>query len=146
MNAKCSPAIPFNASIRVVGFPPFASGDNSPIFAGNARQAAMFVKFSTVGTAIRGIDKTIGQFSGFHWHLSGSSSTYKRHNNWWPAERRPMAAMAWWFGQHRTQMLKVSLAGKFTEDRCKMHSITFAGPDLSDSIIVAEPVLLPHLQ
>src|SRR5260370_33110994 len=117
MNAERTPAIPLDACVGVVDLSPFATLDRAPVFTRHAGQAAIFVQFAAVSAPIGGVDKAVGQFSRFTRHLRGSGRTNQRQNYWWPAQRCPLAAVAWGRGKRGPPMLDMLIGWAATKKR-----------------------------
>src|SRR5258708_26481879 len=125
MTSERPPAIVLDACVCVVALSPFARLDRARVFSCHAGPAAIFVQFAAVSAPIGGVDKAVGQFSRFTRHLRGSGRTNQRQNYWWPAQRCPLAAVAWWLGKRGPQLLHMLIGCDATKDPRAVPCIKF---------------------
>src|SRR5579875_384074 len=144
MNAERSPAVALDSGIHILCFSPLSSGDGLPVLAGDAWQAAMLIRLATIGAAIRSIDKTVREFCRLRMHTGCCGGSNQSHHYRWPAQRRPLAAVLRRLCQNRARLLYMPRIGDVAKDWGQMHRVSFAGPDASHRIIVAEPAVTPH--
>src|SRR5256884_751675 len=144
MDPQSAPAISFDTSIGIVESSPFAPGNRGMILARDAGQSTLLIQFTTIGTAVGGIDKAIRQLGSLQRHLCDIRCPYQGHNDGRPGERSPARAMHRRLRQERAQLLNLAPTSHTTKNRCQMHRILLLRPFAGDCIIITEPAMLPH--
>src|SRR5579885_3809168 len=117
--AQRAPAVALDARIDIISLSPLIPYDRAAVFACHAWQAAVCVRFATIGAAIGGVDKAVGEFGCLLDHPGGVGGADQRHHHWRPAQRRPLAAVAWWFREGRAQVRDLLAPGGLAEERAR---------------------------
>ena len=114
------------------------------ILARDAGQPTLLIQFTTIGTAVGGIDKAIRQLGSLQRHLCDIRCPYQGHDNRRPGERSPARAMHRRLRQERAQLLNLAPTSHTTKNRCQVHRILLLRPFAGDGIVITEPAMLPH--
>src|SRR5947209_9443105 len=144
MDTQSAPAISFDPSIGIVESSPFASGNRGMILARDAWQPTLLIQFTTIGTAVGGIDKAIRQLGSLQRHLCDIRCPYQGHDDRRPGERSPARAMHRRLRQEWAQLLNLAPTSHATKNWCQVHRILLLRPFAGDCIIITEPTMLPH--